>query len=165
MLVFYLVRIIHKLYIKLVLAHTMQKIKVRIAEGYMEVKLQIQWICTGRLFIQEPLTRLIVKSSKKQKKLEQLKGIKTSPIQKSTSAKPTKKRGKSAAERRALSEKMKQVWAARRSKAKSAKPAKTKAKAGTKVRPKTAAEKKALSLKMKEVWKKRKAATPAAQKA
>ena len=102
----------------------------------------------------------------------EIKGLKTTPIKKSTSANPAKKGGKSAAERKAMSEKMKQIWAARRSKAKkakikakSAKPAKTKAKAGTKVRPKTTAEKKALSLKMKEVWKKRKAAAAAAKKA
>lgn len=96
----------------------------------------------------------------------EIKGRKTTPIKKRTSAKPAKKRGKSAAERKALSEKMKKVWAARKSqkaktKAVTKKPAKTKA--GTKVRRKTAAEKKALSLKMKEVWKKRKA--EAAQKA
>ena len=86
----------------------------------------------------------------------EIKGLKTTPIKIRTSAKPAKKHGKSAAERKALSEKMKKVWAAKKSK-------KAKTKSGTKVRHKTAAEKKALSLKMKEVWKKRKA--EAAQKA
>lgn len=102
----------------------------------------------------------------------EIKGIKTTPIKKTTSTKPKTKRGKSAAERRAQSEKMKQIWAKRKSKggkgkkqektkASPAKPAK--AKASSKIRPKTAAEKKALSLKMKEVWKKRRAES--AQKA
>jgi len=86
----------------------------------------------------------------------EIKGLKTTPIKKRPSAKPAKKRGKSAAERKALSVKMKEVWAARKSK-------KARTKAGAKVRSKTAAEKKTLSLIMKEVWKKRKA--EAAQKA
>ena len=96
----------------------------------------------------------------------EIKDLKTTPTKKRTSAKPEKKRGKSAAERKALSEKMKIVWAARKSKAKKGKE-KQKVKAAStklarikttsKIRPKTEAEKKALSLKMKEVWKKRKA--------
>jgi len=80
----------------------------------------------------------------------EIKGLKTTPIKKKTSVKPSNKGGKSAAERKAQSEKMKKVWAAKKSK-------KAKTKSGAKVRHKTAAEKKALSLKMKEVWKKRKA--------
>jgi hypothetical protein len=84
---------------------------------------------------------------------------KTSPSKRVTSAvKVTKKGVKSAAERKAHSQKMKKVWAARKAKkAKAAKAKPVKAKAGAKVRLKTEAEKKALSLKMKEVWKKRKA--------
>ena len=99
----------------------------------------------------------------------EIKGSKPAPSLKTTPAKPAKKSGKSEAERRAQSIKMKKVWAERKAKEKkgkekkasSARPAKTKAAA--KIRPKTEAEKKALSLKMKEVWKKRRA--EAAQKA
>lgn len=98
----------------------------------------------------------------------EIKGLRTTPIKKPASAKPATKRGKSAAERKAQSDKMKRIWAKRKSKAEKGKekasPAKpAKAKATSKIRPKTAAEKKALSLKMKEVWKKKKA--EAAQKA
>jgi hypothetical protein len=102
----------------------------------------------------------------------EIKGQATTPGKKITSAKPAIKPGKSAAERKAQSERMKKIWAKRKSKAgkgkgkekakaSAAKPAKTKV--ASTIRPKTAAEKKALSLKMKEVWKKKKA--EAAQKA
>jgi hypothetical protein len=56
-----------------------------------------------------------------------------------------KRRSKTAAQRKALSRRMKEIWAAKRLRA--AKPPIT-----AKRRPKSAAEKKALSLKMKRVW-------------
>lgn len=93
-----------------------------------------------------------------------------------------KQRGKSDAERKAHSERMKKIWAERNAKKVASKaPAKSKAtikakttvktaaakptktKPTTKTRPKTEAEKKALSLKMKEIWKKKKAAAAAAE--
>jgi hypothetical protein len=62
-----------------------------------------------------------------------------------------------AAERKAQSERMKKIWAARRLASKAAVAAKTVA-AVAKRKPKSAAQKKALSLKMKQVWAKKKAA-------
>ena len=99
----------------------------------------------------------------------EIKGQATTPGKKITSAKPAIKPGKSAAERKAQSERMKKIWAKRKSKAgkgkgkEKAKASAAKTKVASAIRPKTAAEKKALSLKMKEVWKKKKA--EAAQKA
>jgi hypothetical protein len=61
-------------------------------------------------------------------------------------------RTRTAAERKAQAQRMREYWAKKKGKA--AKPAP----ASAKVRTKTAAQKKALSLKMREVWKKRKAA-------
>jgi len=60
-----------------------------------------------------------------------------------------KRRSKTLAERKALSRKLKAIWAAKKLQA--AKSARAKG------RPKTAAEKKALSLKMKAVWAKKRA--------
>jgi len=60
-----------------------------------------------------------------------------------------KRRSKTLAERKALSRKLKLIWAAKKLQA--AKSARAKG------RPKTAAEKKALSLKMKAVWTKKRA--------
>jgi hypothetical protein len=68
-----------------------------------------------------------------------------------------KRRSRTAAERKALSRRMKEIWAARKLQA--AKPsvsAKT-APGIAKHKPKSAAEKRALSLKMKQVWAKKKA--------
>jgi hypothetical protein len=64
---------------------------------------------------------------------------------------------KSAAARKAQSQRMKQYWAVRKAKAAKLKAVKKAPPAKAKTRAKTEAEKKALSLKMKEVWKKRKA--------
>jgi hypothetical protein len=74
------------------------------------------------------------------------------------SAGKQKGRKRTAAERRAASLRMKQIWAARRraqatKKAGAAKTPVTKAK----VRTRTEAERKALSLKMKQVWRRRRA--------
>ena len=68
-----------------------------------------------------------------------------------------KRRSKTPAQRKALSRKLKEIWAAKkRLAAKPAVVAKT-APARAKGRPKSAAEKKALSLKMKQVWKRKRA--------
>lgn len=66
-----------------------------------------------------------------------------------------KRRSRTPAERRAQSQRMKQYWAQRNSKAPKAPAAAKKAPAG-KVRVWTDSEKKALGLRMREVWKKRK---------
>ena len=67
-----------------------------------------------------------------------------------------KRRSKTMAERKALSRKMKQFWAAKKLQAKLAAAART-APAKAKRRPKSAAGKKALSLKIKQVWVRKKA--------
>ena len=68
-----------------------------------------------------------------------------------------RRRTRTAAERKAQAQRMREYWAARRAKA-----GKTKAKApstaSAKVRTMSDAQKKAISLRMKEAWKKRKAA-------
>ena len=87
----------------------------------------------------------------------ELKGTpsRTPKTSKAVGARTKRKRTKTAAARKAQSQKMKRYWAAKRAgKAKSSKAAKPATKA--KARTKTMAEKRALSLKMKEVWKKRK---------
>ncbi len=80
-----------------------------------------------------------------------------SKVDKAESTPPARRRrrGRSAAQRRALSLRMKAYWAERRAQSKEVK----RLGAGSrKRRPKTAAEKKALSIKMKEAWARRKAA-------
>jgi hypothetical protein len=68
-----------------------------------------------------------------------------------------KSRSRTAAGRKAQSQRMKKTWAARKLVSKPAVAAKT-VPAVAKRKPKTAAQKKALSLKMKQVWAKKKAA-------
>jgi len=74
-------------------------------------------------------------------------------------------RTRTPAERKAQAQRMREIWAAKRSQAaKPAASAKTaSAAANTKIRSMTAAQKKVLSLKMREVWKKRKAAATKAK--
>jgi hypothetical protein len=73
---------------------------------------------------------------------------------KTVTARTGRKSAKTAAARKAQSQRMKKYWAVKKAKSAAAKKA---AAARPKARAKTAAEKKALSLKMKEIWKKRKA--------
>ena len=81
------------------------------------------------------------------------------------SASDGKRRGRrrTAAERKAQAQRMREYWAKRRTQkpkpASAAKPS-----AGAKIRSMTAAQKKALSIKMREVWKRRKAAAKAKTK-
>ena len=81
-----------------------------------------------------------------------------SVVRQTGSAPSAGKRSKTPAQRRAASQRMKKIWAARR-KARAAKKsgAATAPAAGAKIRLKTEAEKKALSLKMKQVWARKKA--------
>ena len=69
-----------------------------------------------------------------------------------------KRRKRTAAERRAQSRKMKQIWAARRAKAGNKADVKALSTSRAKVRKMSDAQKKAISLKMKQVWKKRREA-------
>jgi hypothetical protein len=76
---------------------------------------------------------------------------------KKTTIHAVKSRSRTSAERKAQSERMKKIWAARKLASKPAVAAKT-VPAVKKRKPKTAAQKKALSLKMKQIWAKKKAA-------
>jgi hypothetical protein len=75
------------------------------------------------------------------------------------SAAPTirRRRPRTPAQRKALSRRMREVWAAKRLRAAKLSPAAKTSRVTLKRKPKTAAQKKALSLKMKQVWAKKKA--------
>ena len=89
----------------------------------------------------------------------ELNGAGFSPAMKVKPVAPTvrKRRSRTRAERKALSRRMKEIWAAKKLQAAKSVVAAKAVPAKAKGRPKSAAEKKALSLKMKQVWAKRKA--------
>jgi len=97
----------------------------------------------------------------------ELKDTGATTLRVTSSATPTTPKGRkrTAAEKKAQSQKMKEIWAARKAKAagKSGLVKATPA-ASTKSRTMSEAQRKALSLKMKEAWRKRKAAAKTEEK-